>query len=688
MAKNLVIVESPAKAKTIGKFLGRNYTVKASVGHVRDLPKSKLGVDIENNFEPHYINIRGKGPVINELKKEAKKADKIFLATDPDREGEAISWHLAHILKLEECENCRIEFNEITKDAIKKAIKKPRTIDRKVVDAQQARRVLDRLLGYKISPLLWQKIRKGLSAGRVQSVATKIICDREKEIKEFIPEEYWSIELICKVINEKVEFKFYGNKGKKIELKNKEQVDSVLNEIKNKNLIIETIEVKERKKSPPKPFTTSILQQEAANKLGFSTKKTMIIAQQLYEGIEIKGEGTVGLISYIRTDSQRISEEAISKGKEYILENFGDKYFKGFENKKSKGKKVQDAHEAIRPTSIVRTPEIIKGSLNNDQYKLYNLIWSRFVASLMKDAIYENFNVLAKIGDYIFKTSGYKLKFDGFLRVYSFLNKEDKLLPEINEGMELNIENMLPKQHFTQPPARFTEASLVKTLEELGIGRPSTYAPTIATILTREYVEKNGNTLVPTELGILVTEIMEENFQKFVDLDFTAEMENMLDLVEEGEKNWKEVVKQVYEPLEEAIEIAKEKIEKVTIEQETDEICEKCGSNMVIKYGRFGKFLACKNYPECKTTKPLLNKAGVKCPKCEEGEIIIRKSKKGRVFYGCSRYPECDFISWNKPTGEKCKKCGDYLVYKETKKEQKIVCSNKECDFEKKSKIS
>ncbi|WFD08839.1 type I DNA topoisomerase [Tepidibacter hydrothermalis] len=688
MAKNLVIVESPAKAKTIGKFLGRNYTVKASVGHVRDLPKSKLGVDVENDFEPYYINIRGKGPVINELKKEAKKAEKVFLATDPDREGEAISWHLAHILKLEETSNCRIEFNEITKEAIKKAIKNPREIDEKVVDAQQARRVLDRLLGYKISPLLWQKIRKGLSAGRVQSVATKIICDREREINKFEPEEYWSIDVISKIEDKEVEFKFYGKSNKKIDLKNKEQVDAILNEIANKDLTIENIEVKERRKSGPRPFTTSALQQEAANKLGFSTKKTMIVAQQLYEGIDIKGQGTAGLISYIRTDSYRISDEALGKGKDYILENLGENYYKGFENKSKKGKKVQDAHEAIRPTGIDRTPELIKESLSDEQYKLYNLIWTRFVSSLMKDAIYESYNVKAKVGDYIFKTTGHKLKFDGFLKVYTFSNKEDKLIPKIEEGMEVTMDNIIPKQHFTQPPARYTEASLVKTLEELGIGRPSTYAPTIGTILAREYVEKKGTSLHLTELGLLVNEIMEENFQKFIDLDFTADMENKLDSVEEGDIPWKAVVREVYKPLEEAIEIAQEKIEKITIEQETDEICEKCGNNMVIKYGRFGKFLACKNYPECKTTKPLLNKTGVKCPKCKEGEIIIRKSKKGRIFYGCDKYPECDFISWNKPTGEICEKCGEHLVHKETKKEKKIICSNKECDYEKKSKIS
>ncbi|OPJ57302.1 type I DNA topoisomerase [Alkalithermobacter paradoxus] len=688
MAKNLVIVESPAKAKTIGKFLGRNYTVKASVGHIRDLPKSKLGVDIDNNFEPQYINIRGKGPVINELKKEAKKAEKVFLATDPDREGEAISWHLAHILNLNEDAKCRIEFNEITKDSIKKAIKSPREINKDLVDAQQARRVLDRLLGYKISPLLWQKVRKGLSAGRVQSVATRIICDREEEIKNFIPEEYWNINLLCETLSkEEVEFKFYGEGDSKVELKSGNEVENILDNIKDKKLQITSTQVKERKKSPPKPFTTSMLQQEASNKLGFSTKKTMMVAQQLYEGIEIKGEGTVGLISYIRTDSQRISDEAVQKGKEYIVDNIGSEYYGGVKDKKTSNKKVQDAHEAIRPTSINRIPDDIKESLNKEQYQLYKLIWERFVASLMKDAVYDSYLVNGQIGNYTFKATGSKLKFDGFLRVYSFATSEDKTLPHIEEGMNLEVKEILPKQHFTQPPARYTEATLVRTLEELGIGRPSTYAPTIATIVAREYVQKQGNSFYPTEIGILVTEIMKENFDKFIDVAFTAEMERMLDEVEEGDLKWKKVVEDVYTPLKEAIELAEEKIEKVSIEEETGENCEKCGSPMVIKYGRFGKFVSCKNYPECKTTKPLLNKIGITCPKCKDGEIIIRKSKRGKIFYGCSKYPDCDFVSWDKPTGEKCEKCGEYLVYKENKKGKKIVCPNKECDFEKKVEI-
>lgn len=684
MAKTLVIVESPAKAKTIEKFLGKShYTVKASVGHVRDLPKSKLGVDIENNFEPQYINIRGKGDVIKELKKEAKKSKQVYLATDPDREGEAISWHLAHILDIDEDKNCRIEFNEITKEAIKKAIKNPRNININIVDAQQARRVLDRLLGYQISPILWQKVRKGLSAGRVQSVTTKLICDREKDINAFIPKEYWTIEINAKTEDNKdIVFKFYGKANEKLELENEEIVNDILKQIENKELIVEKIESKSRKKAAPKPFTTSVLQQEAANKLSFTTKKTMMIAQELYEGIDIDGEGTVGLISYIRTDSKRISEEAKEKSKEYILDELGNQYYKNASEDKKKGKdgkKVQDAHEAIRPTSVYRTPDSIKSSLSKDQFKLYNLIWRRFVASQMEDSVFDVLNVECKVGDFIFKATGSKMKFDGYTKIYNFTEREDKILPPIEEGDSLNIEEFLPNQHFTQPPARYTEASLVKILEELGIGRPSTYAPTIATILNRGYVEKQGTSLYPTELGIIVTNILEDNFQKFIDVDFTAQMENELDNIEEGNTDWKYVVSQVYAPLKEAIETAIANVEKVNMDEETDEICELCGSNMVIKYGRFGKFMACKNYPECKNTKPLVNKIGVKCPKCKDGDIILRKSKKGKAFYGCSNYPNCDFVSWSKPTGEICENCGSYMVEKVTKTETKNVCSNKEC---------
>lgn len=687
MAKSLVIVESPAKAKTIEKFLGKShYTVKASVGHVRDLPKSQLGVDIENNFEPKYINIRGKGDVIKELKKEAKKAKKVYLATDPDREGEAISWHLSYILNIDEEEKCRIEFNEITKDAIKKAIKSPRNINLNLVDAQQARRVLDRLLGYQISPILWQKVRKGLSAGRVQSVTTKLICEREEEIKAFVPKEYWSIELIASNKEENnLTLKFYGKDNEKIELENEEQVKEILKTIENGNLVVTKIESRSRRKSAPKPYTTSVLQQDAANKLYFTTKKTMMVAQELYEGIDVKGEGTVGLISYIRTDSKRISEEAREKAKGYIIESIGENYYKDHakDSKGKKEKKVQDAHEAIRPTSVDRTPDSIKDSLSKEQYKLYNLIWRRFVASQMEDSVFDVLNVECKIEDLIFKATGSKLKFDGYTKIYNFTEREDKILPSLDEGEILKIQEYNPQQHFTSPPPRYTEASLVKTLEELGIGRPSTYAPTITTILNREYVEKDGASLVPTELGIIVTKILDENFQKFMEVDFTADMESQLDQIEEGNVEWKKVVEEFYSPLAEAIRVAIEKIEKVNMDEETDEICELCGSNMVIKYGRFGKFMACKNYPECKNTKPIVSKIGVKCPKCKEGDIIMRKSKKKKVFYGCSNYPDCDFVAWNKPVEEPCEVCGSYMYEKYSKSGTKIVCSNKECKHEK-----
>ena len=687
MAKALVIVESPAKAKTIEKFLGKShYTVKASVGHVRDLPKSQLGVDIENNFEPKYINIRGKGDVIKELKKEAKKAKKVYLATDPDREGEAISWHLSYILNIDEEEKCRIEFNEITKDAIKKAIKSPRNINLNLVDAQQARRVLDRLLGYQISPILWQKVRKGLSAGRVQSVTTKLICEREEEIKAFVPKEYWSIELIASNKEENnLTLKFYGKDNEKIELENEEQVKEILKTIENGNLVVTKIESRSRRKSAPKPYTTSVLQQDAANKLNFTTKKTMMVAQELYEGIDVKGEGTVGLISYIRTDSKRISEEAREKAKGYIIESIGENYYKDHakDSKGKKEKKVQDAHEAIRPTSVDRTPDSIKDSLSKEQYKLYNLIWRRFVASQMEDSVFDVLNVECKIEDLIFKATGSKLKFDGYTKIYNFAEREDKILPSLDEGEILKIQEYNPQQHFTSPPPRYTEASLVKTLEELGIGRPSTYAPTITTILNREYVEKDGASLVPTELGIIVTKILDENFHKFMEVDFTADMESQLDQIEEGNAEWKKVVEEFYSPLAEAIRVAIEKIEKVNMDEETDEICELCGSNMVIKYGRFGKFMACKNYPGCKNTKPSVSKIGVKCPKCKEGDIIMRKSKKEKVYYGGSNYPDCDFVAWNKPVEEPCEVCGSYMYEKYSKSGTKIVCSNKECKHEK-----
>lgn len=684
MPKALVIVESPAKAKTIEKFLGKNhYVVKASVGHIRDLPKSRLGVNIEDNFEPEYINIRGKGDVIKDLKKEAKKATKVYLATDPDREGEAISWHLLHILGMDIDSPCRIEFNEITKDTIKKSIKSPRKINSDLVDAQQARRVLDRLLGYQISPVLWQKVRRGLSAGRVQSVTTKIVCDREKEIEEFVPVEYWKLSLIAEKTGEEIEFQFYGIKdenGKisKIDLNSSEEIEKIVNEINGQKLNVVNIDTKLRKRSAVKPFTTSSLQQEAVNRLGYTTKKVMKIAQELYEGIDVKGEGTVGLISYIRTDSQRLSDEAKQSAKNFIYSHYGDNYHLAQKDTKV-SKKAQDAHEAIRPTSVNRVPDEIKDSLSKDQFKLYNLIWRRFVASQMADAVFENINIEGMIGNNVFRVTGSKKVFDGYTRVYNFANSEDKLLPEINIDDKLDTKEILPSQHFTQPPARYTEASLVKVLEELGIGRPSTYAPTIGTILTRGYVEKEGSSIKPTELGQIVTSMLEENFEMLTDVDFTAKLENWLDSIEEGDLEWKNVVSDAYKPLESSIKEAIENLEKINMDIETDEKCELCESNMVIKHGRFGKFMACKNYPECKFTKPILEKIGVKCPKCHEGEIIQRKSKNGRAFFGCSNYPECDFVEWNKPTGETCETCGSYVVEKVTRKEVSSMCSNTEC---------
>ena len=687
MAKNLVVVESPAKAKTIEKFLGKkNYTVKASVGHIRDLPKSKLGIDVENDFEPQYITIRGKGDIVSELKKEAKKADKIFLATDPDREGEAISWHLANLLKIEEDKAYRIEFNEITKEAVTKAIKSPRKINMDIVDAQQARRVIDRLVGYKISPILWSKVRKGLSAGRVQSVATKIIRDRENEINAFIPEEYWNIELDVRGEDKKTaKFKYYGqktssNKIKKNELKNKEQTDKILTEIENKNIVIDSIEIKERKRSAPKPFTTSLLQQEAGSKISFPTKKTMSIAQQLYEGVDVKGSGTLGLITYIRTDSQRISEEAQEHAKEFILESYGSAYFKKYVNQASKGKKIQDAHECIRPTYINMTPDSIKDSLSKDQYKLYKLVWERFVACQMSDAKFDSQNIQGSISESVFKATGSIMKFDGFLKVYSYAKTEENELPEFELLKEYAVKKTSGTQHFTQPPARYTESTLVKILEEKGIGRPSTYAPTIATILARGYIQKKDNALFLTELGDIVTTIMEENFANIVDIDFTAEMETELDMVEEGKERWKDIIARFYPDFAESVRVAEETLEKIQMQvEETDEICELCGSNMVIRHGRFGKFMACKNYPECKNTKPILERIGIKCPVCKDGDVIVRKTKKGRDFYGCSRFPECRFVSWNRPTGEMCELCGSYKIEKITKNSKHELCSNKDC---------
>ena len=678
--KILVIVESPSKAKTIGKFLGSRYKVIASVGHVRDLPKSKLGIDIDNDFEPRYISIRGKGDIIKELKKEAKNASKVYLATDPDREGEAISWHLAFLLGIDIDSPCRIVFNEITEKAIKTAIKSPRPIDLKLVDAQQARRVLDRLVGYKISPLLWRKIRRGLSAGRVQSAALKIICDRENEIKKFKPQEFWNItaefEKDKNFIAKLIEYK-----GEKLLIENREQNDEILAQLEQGRYIVKSIEEKDRSRRAAAPFTTSSMQQDAANKINFTTKKTMMIAQQLYEGVEVKGRGTIGLVSYIRTDSVRISDEARAASKEYIISNMGEQYYGGnvYKNKK---KDVQDAHEAIRPSYIELDPESIKDSLSKDQYNLYRLIWNRFVASQMAPAKFKALNVIVENGDYDLKAVGSKLVFDGFLKVYSHArdDEEDRWLPDMDEGEVLKAVKVEGVQNFTQPPARFTEASLVKDLEEKDIGRPSTYAPIVATLIDRKYISKEKKSLIPTELGFIVTDMMEQYFKEIVDAGFTAQMEDNLDDIESKGVRWKSVIEDFYGTLKEELDIADKQIEKVEFEEElTGEMCEKCGKPMAVKHGRFGVFAACTGYPECKNTKPLVQSINVKCPKCGKA-IVARKSKKGRVFYGCSGYPECTQSYWNKPIDRKCPKCGELLVEKKSK-DAKYACSNSECDY-------
>lgn len=689
MAKNLIIVESPAKAKTIGKILGRNYKVVASVGHVRDLPKSKLGIDIEDNFEPNYITIRGKGPIIQELKKEAKKSDKIYLATDPDREGEAISWHLSHILGLDIEDETRVEFNEITKDAIKKAVKNPRKLNLDLIDSQQARRILDRLVGYKISPLLWKKIRKGLSAGRVQSVAVKLICDREEEINAFIPEEYWTLKSILAKDKENFEANFIGKlvdgKDKKVKIKNEEEANKIFDSVKDNKFNVQKIKKSKRKRNPYAPYTTSTLQQDASKKLGFTTKKTMMLAQQLYEGIDLKKGGTTGLITYMRTDSTRISEEAVNSAKNYIYENYGKEYSNGGRNYEKKSKtKTQDAHEAIRPTNVFNSPDSIKEYLSSDQYKLYKLIWSRFLGSQMKEALYDTLSINIVNGDYLFRATGSKLTFKGFLIVYQTSDEEidDLKIPDLKEGDILDLIDLIKKQNFTQPPARYTEASLIKIMEELGIGRPSTYSPTIATILARNYIEFEKKTIFPTELGILVNEILIDYFSDIINEEFTASLENQLDEIEDGNIEWKDVVGDFYKDFHKFLEKAEKEVAEIEIKEEvSDEICEKCGKNMVVKMGRFGKFLACPGYPDCKNTKPILDKLDVKCPECEDGTVVRKRTKKGRMFFGCSSYPECSFVSWDEPTGEACPQCKNYLVVKRSKKGNTIKCNNKECGY-------
>ncbi|MBO5372035.1 MAG: type I DNA topoisomerase [Lachnospiraceae bacterium] len=683
MAKYLVIVESPAKVKTIKKFLGKNYEVTASNGHVRDMPKSQLGFDAENDFEPKYITIRGKGDILAKLRKEVKKADKIYLATDPDREGEAISWHLSKALKLEDKKVYRISFNEITQNAVKASLKQPREVDMDLVDAQQARRMLDRMVGYKISPLLWAKVKRGLSAGRVQSVTLRLICDREEEINAFIPEEYWTLEAKLNIPGEKrpLTAKFHGNASGKINISSLQEVEKIKDDLKTASYKVAEIKKGERVKKAPLPFTTSTLQQEASKILNFSIQKTMRLAQQLYEGVDIKGQGTVGLITYLRTDSVRISEEADASARSYIAGAYGDKYVaESTENKKTSGK-IQDAHEAIRPSDITRTPALVKDSLSRDQFRLYQLIWKRFAASRMSNAIYETTSVKISAGEYRFSVSASRIAFDGFMSVYT--SDEDEkaennvLLKSIDENTVLELAEFEEKQHFTQPPAHYTEASLVKTLEELGIGRPSTYSPTITTLLGRRYVVKESKNLYVTELGEVVNSIMKESFPTIVDDRFTANMESLLDKVEEGTVNWKTVVSNFYPDLQEAVENAEKGLEKIKIEDEvTDVICEECGRNMVIKYGPHGKFLACPGFPDCRNTKPYLEKTGIECPHCQK-EVVIKKTKKGRKYYGCENNPECDFMSWQKPSKKKCPKCGSYMV----EKGNKLACANEQCGY-------
>lgn len=685
MAKNLVIVESPAKVKTIKKFLGSNYEVDASGGHVRDLPKSTLGVDVEHGYEPKYITIRGKGDVLARLRKEVKKADKIYLATDPDREGEAISWHLMKALKLDEQKDkkvYRISFNEITKNAVKASLKEPRAIDENLVDAQQARRMLDRMVGYLISPLLWAKVKRGLSAGRVQSVALRMICDREEEINAFIPEEYWTLDAQLHVhgSRKKLTAHYYGDKDGRKAIHSKEEVEALMKRLEGCEYEVRDVKLGERVKKAPIPFTTSTLQQEASKTLNFSTQKTMRLAQQLYEGVDIKGRGTIGLITYLRTDSTRIAAEADAAARSYIGDQFGASYVSEAPAAAKSDAKIQDAHEAIRPTDITLTPVQVKEQLSRDQFRLYQLIWKRFTASRMRPAVYETTSVKVAAGEELFTLSASKIKFDGFMSVYS--QDEDKetdgvLNESLETGMKLDLNQLEPAQHFTQPPAHYTEASLVKTLEELGIGRPSTYSPTITTIIARRYITKENKNLYVTEIGSVVNSIMKESFPTIVDEHFTANMESLLDSVAEGHLNWKTVVANFYPDLEEAVEAAEKDLEKITIEDEvTDEICEVCGRNMVIKYGPHGKFLACPGFPECRNTKPYYEKIGVACPKCGK-DVVIKMTRKGRRYYGCIDYPECDFMSWGRPVEKKCPRCGGYMV----EKGNKLACADEHCGY-------
>ncbi|HFZ6522808.1 TPA: type I DNA topoisomerase [Streptococcus agalactiae] len=680
--KNLVIVESPAKAKTIEKYLGRNYKVVASVGHIRDLKKSSMSIDFENNYEPQYINIRGKGPLINDLKKEAKKAKKVYLASDPDREGEAISWHLAHILDLDKEDRNRVVFNEITKDAVKNAFVEPRQINMDLVDAQQARRVLDRIVGYSISPILWKKLKKGLSAGRVQSVALKLIIDRENEIKAFQPEEYWTIDGSFKKGTRKFNATFYGLDGKKFKLSNNEDVKTVLKRIKTDEFLVEKVEKKERRRNAPLPYTTSSLQQDAANKINFRTRKTMMIAQQLYEGLSLGTAGHQGLITYMRTDSTRISPLAQNEATEFITNRFGANYSK-HGNKVKNASGAQDAHEAIRPSSVNHTPESIAKYLDKDQLKLYTLIWNRFIASQMTAAVFDTMKVNLTQNGVTFIANGSQVKFDGYMAVYNDTDK-NKMLPDMEEGESVKKVNTNPEQHFTQPPARFSEASLIKTLEENGVGRPSTYAPTLETIQKRYYVKLAAKRFEPTELGEIVNSLIVEFFPDIVDVTFTAEMEGKLDEVEIGKEQWQKIIDEFYKPFEKELAKAETEMEKIQIKDEPAGFdCELCGSPMVIKLGRYGKFYACSNFPECHNTKAITKEIGVICPICQKGQVIERKTKRNRIFYGCDRYPECEFTSWDKPIGRTCPKSNDFLVEKKVRGGGKqVVCSNEKCDYQ------
>ncbi|HFH6741104.1 TPA: type I DNA topoisomerase [Streptococcus agalactiae] len=680
--KNLVIVESPAKAKTIEKYLGRNYKVVASVGHIRDLKKSSMSIDFENNYEPQYINIRGKGPLINDLKKEAKKAKKVYLASDPDREGEAISWHLAHILDLDKEDRNRVVFNEITKDAVKNAFVEPRQINMDLVDAQQARRVLDRIVGYSISPILWKKVKKGLSAGRVQSVALKLIIDRENEIKAFQPEEYWTIDGSFKKGTRKFNATFYGLDGKKFKLSNNEDVKTVLKRIKTDEFLVEKVEKKERRRNAPLPYTTSSLQQDAANKINFRTRKTMMIAQQLYEGLSLGTAGHQGLITYMRTDSTRISPLAQNEATEFITNRFGANYSK-HGNKVKNASGAQDAHEAIRPSSVNHTPESIAKYLDKDQLKLYTLIWNRFIASQMTAAVFDTMKVNLTQNGVTFIANGSQVKFDGYMAVYNDTDK-NKMLPDMEEGESVKKVNTNPEQHFTQPPERFSEASLIKTLEENGVGRPSTYAPTLETIQKRYYVKLAAKRFEPTELGEIVNSLIVEFFPDIVDVTFTAEMEGKLDEVEIGKEQWQKIIDEFYKPFEKELAKAETEMEKIQIKDEPAGFdCELCGSPMVIKLGRYGKFYACSNFPECHNTKAITKEIGVICPICQKGQVIERKTKRNRIFYGCDRYPECEFTSWDKPIGRTCPKSNDFLVEKKVRGGGKqVVCSNEKCDYQ------